>query len=69
MIDPALNDDRTPPVPMTARPAYLCAARARRLWEESGGGDRTEEIWLRVPRASKTLLARSLWRLGGQTNF
>ena len=28
------------PVPMTARPAYLCAARARRLREESGGGRR-----------------------------
>ena len=66
MIDPALSDDRTPPVPMKARSAYL---RMRPAPDDFGRSPAaaTEvnrpEIGLRVPQAPKTLLVRSLWRL------
>ena len=57
MIDPALNDDRTPPSPDDG------AARLP-MWAAPDDFGR-----IPVPQASKALLARSLWHLGGLINL
>ena len=66
MIDPALSDDQTPPVPMKARSAYL---RMRPAPDDFGRSPAAAaevsrpKVGVGLPQVSRTLLVRSRWRL------